>query len=358
MQTFPPLPGEEIAAVMAGLGVSGPYGVEQVAYEPGSPATAALARVRGNGWSVFVKQIQSVRHWPRLHLVPEAFRANFAEQFPWRQELAIWDERFAGRLPKNMRVPVLYRLTDLGDDRLLIWMEDVDAIGDAEWTLDHFARAATALGALTARRMDAETLAATGVPTGYGLREYTGSRVRRLAIPQLDNDAAWAHPHLADGASVRSALRKLSGRCEAVLQRLDELPQAVPHGDASPQNLLVPRSAPDEFVAIDLSFQSPQAVGFDLGQLLIGLVHAGHLDTARLPEIHERILVSFIEGLAAEGFVADPDRVHYGYVGSLLLRAGFTAIPYEVLGAPGTAELFRQRLRLTEFIAELALEII
>jgi hypothetical protein len=357
METYPELPREELAAVMGDLGVTGPHTVEAVPYDSGSPATGALARVRGDGWSVFVTEIQAVRHWPRLHQVPEPFRADFAEQFPWRQELAIWDEPFAGRLPKNLRVPRLYRLTDLGDDRLLIWMENVDAIGDAEWTDDHFARAAFALGGLTARRMDAETLDATGTVKGWGLRMYVEGRVYHDAIPRLHDDALWQHPHLAGGDSVRSTLRKLTGLCEGILQRLDDLPQALPHGDASPQNLLVPRSAPGEFVAIDVSFQHPLAVGFDLGQLLIGLVHAGHLDPDRLPEIHARILPAFIEGLAAAGAAIDPDEVHYGYVGSLLLRAGFTAIPYELLDAPGPADLFRQRLRLAEFIAGLGVEI-
>ena len=64
---------------------------------------------------------------------------------------------------------------------------------------------------------------------------------------------------------------------------MDTLPQALPHGDASPQNLLVPADDPDTFVAIDVSFQNPQAVGFDLGQLLVGLTHAGLLPAAALP---------------------------------------------------------------------------
>ena len=58
------------------------------------------------------------------------------------------------------------------------------------------------------------------------------------------------------------------------------LPQAMPHGDASPQNLLVPASAPDRFVAIDVGMRTPHAIGFDLGQLLVGLVHAGVVPAA------------------------------------------------------------------------------
>ena len=55
-----------------------------------------------------------------------------------------------------------------------------------------------------------------------------------------------------------------------MLDALEALPQCYQHGDASPQNLLVPKGKPDEFVVIDWGFDCPQAVGFDLGQLLIG----------------------------------------------------------------------------------------
>lgn len=353
------LPPDDLAAVRAELGVRGPSTVEAVAYDSGSPATGALARVRGDGWSVFVKQIQAVRHWPRLHMLPEPFRTDFAAQFPWRGELVLWDDSFAGRLPKAMRVPKLYRLTDLGDDRLLIWMEDVEAIADAEWTPDHFTRAAAALGGLAARRGDPEILATSDLPPGYGLRMYYEGRVRHDALPRLADDATWQHPLLQEAPrAMRARLTKLAEHGSALLDRLNQLPQALPHGDASPQNLLVPRSSPEEFVVIDPSFQHPLAVGFDLGQLLIGLVHAGHLDAARLPAIHETLVPAFLEGAAAEGAEFSADDVHYGYVAALVVRAGFTSIPFELLDAGGTEELFRQRIALTEFLADLGTELI
>jgi hypothetical protein len=353
------LPLDDLHEVMADLGVEGPSIVEPVAYDSGSPATGALARVKGDGWSVFVKQIQAVRHWPRLFLVPQPLRDDFAAGFPWRAELAIWDEPFAGRLPEHLRVPKLYRLTDLGDDRLLIWMENVDALSDADWTLDHFTRAATVLGGLAARRMDSATLAATGTANGSGLRMYVDGRVYHYALPKLQDDEVWRHPRLAEApAGLRARLAALAEHCDTILDRLDRLPQAVPHGDASPQNLLVPRSAPDDFVAIDVSFQHPLAIGFDLGQLLVGLAHAGHVDPARLPEIHERLVPAYVAGMAEAGYDADPADVHYGYVASLLVRTGFTSIPYELLTAPDTGALFRRRLELTEFLADIGTEII
>lgn len=48
---------------------------------------------------------------------------------------------------------------------------------------------------------------------------------------------------------LRADLRALGARVPELLDSMDTLPQALPHGDASPQNLLVPADAPDTFSA-------------------------------------------------------------------------------------------------------------
>jgi hypothetical protein len=100
------------------------------------------------------------------------------------------------------------------------------------------------------------------------------------------------------------------------LDTLDEMPQALPHGDASPQNLLIPRGARDQLVAIDIAFQCPLAIGFDLGQLLIGLVHAGQMPAARLPEVDDVLVPSFVEGMKEHGCDVPRDQVEYSYLGT------------------------------------------
>ncbi|NUR52066.1 MAG: aminoglycoside phosphotransferase [Hamadaea sp.] len=335
---------------------------ERIAYESGSPATGGLLRVHGTTtdgrtFRVFVKLVQHARHWPRLHLLPAYLRDSFAAQFPWRQELAAWDTDFAGRLPAGLRVPVLYRVADVGDDRLMLYMEDIDACADSTWDLPRFERAATLLGGLAALRGTAEAIAANPYAPGWGLRGYIAGRVQQGALPLLDDDGLWRHPLLAEAdPDLRSDLRRLARALPAILDRLDALPQAVPHGDASPQNLLIPRDEPDALVAIDISFQGPHAVGFDLGQLLIGLAHAGLLDVGLLADVHDVLVPAFLTGLRAYGGRADADEVTYGYVGSLVARAAFTSLPFELLGAPATPEteaVFRQRLALTRFLADL-----
>lgn len=339
---------------------------EAVPYEPGSPATGALVRVRGvtadgQPWSVFLKLVQHVRHWPYLDRVPEEARRSFAESFPWRAELGAWEPAFARRLPEGLRVPRLYRLIDLGDDRLALWMEDVRAAAGG-WDVARFARAAYLLGGLAALRSDPDVLAGNGYPTGFALRMYTAQRVQAGAIPLLDLDELWAHPVVAGAVDdrLRADQRRLAERLPAVLDRLDALPQALPHGDASPQNLLVPVDAPHTFVAIDVSFQCPQAVGFDLGQLLVGLVHAGAMPARELGEVHAALVPAFAAGFHDHGGRATVDDITRGYVGSLAARAAFTALPFERLdqpATPGLAATFTERALLARFLTDLGLSL-
>jgi hypothetical protein len=342
-------------------------------YEIGTPSTEALLRVIGTAtlpggeiveWSSFVKKLRSARHWELLHLLPEQFHEHFIQNLPWQLELAVHRSDLASLLPDGLRLPKMYRMDEYDDDRATLWMEDVSQSPDA-WSLERFERAANLLGRLSARRQPhlVEPVLPRGTvrEPGIGLRYYVGGRVMTTAIPALADDKTWQHPLLSEAVcntgdhGLRDDLLALAERLPAVLDRLDALPQTYQHGDASPQNLLVPKDKPDEFVVIDWGFDCPQAVGFDLGQLLVGLAHAGELDSDELPTIHTVILNGFLEGLAAEGMEATEEQVLYGYLGSLMARATFTALPLEQLGKVSECgvELFEERVRLTRKLVDL-----
>jgi hypothetical protein len=137
------------------------------------------------------------------------------------------------------------------------------------------------------------------------------------------------------------------------------------HGDASPQNLLVPSGAPDTFVAIDWSLMGPAAVGYDLGQLLIGLAHAGRLDVDRLTTVHDAVLPAYTAGLADEGIRVDPDVVRFGCHAALVVRSAFSALEFSALEfsglpppgppTPDRAATVASRVRLTRHLVDLGL---
>jgi hypothetical protein len=331
--------------------------VEAVAYPFGSPATAALLRVHGadGEWTLFCKVLQHVRHWPLLHLLPPEAQKEFPEQLPWRAELELWSELMAPTFPPGLRPPRLHAIIDLGDDRAAVWMENVEE-SEEPWDLGRFSRAAHAVGRWNARSRSPGLLQSTGLPTGYALRMYAEKAVAHRGLETLASDELWAHPWLAPHADLRTRLLGLAPRIPALLDRLDQLEQTLPHGDASPQNLLVPAAEPETFVAIDISFRSPHALGMDLSQLLVGLTHAGIVPAADLPGVADTILPAYVEGLRAEGWTGDPDEVAWAFAATTLLRSGFDGFRYELLSAPvedeATRAEFDERIAMARFIAD------
>ncbi|MEQ4721185.1 hypothetical protein [Nonomuraea sp. B19D2] len=330
---------------------------ELLHHGPGSLSTASLHRVRGTttdgvSWSFFVKSIHAINHSPWYAKMPEELRADAVANFPWRADADVYLARPS--LPCGLRLPRMYRLDDLGDDRLVMWLEDVP-VAPAAWDLDRYRAAALLLGHLAAARPVAGRSSAPREPLNRSLRHYCAGPVAGLFLPILRDPATWRHPLVARHADplLRTDLLALAGRIDPLLDALDRLPHTLVHGDASPMNLLVPADGSAEFVAVDWGWPHPAAVGFDLGQLLVGRAHTGELDPADLPAVHEAIEAAYA---AAAAGIADPGEISFGYVATLVLRSAWTAIPFELLGQEPTPELhdlFRKRAALARFIADL-----
>jgi hypothetical protein len=147
----------------------------------------------------------------------------------------------------------------------------------------------------------------------------------------------------------------------AILDLLAALPQTHAHGDASPQNLLRPADEPGTFVVIDWGFGDLLPIGFDLGQLLVGLAHAGETDPDDLAAIDAAIMPGYLDGLADEDYDIDARLVRTGYLGGLAVRSALCALPLERLSQPDQTDeqlaLFATRMRLTRVMVNLAGEV-
>jgi hypothetical protein len=330
--------------------------VEPVDYPFGTPTTEGAVRLRRGGETLFVKVVRAFRHWPLFDTLPPDLRELARTSPLWHYEADVYASGVGALLPDGMRLPVVHDVVDLGDDRMAVVMENVEVTG-TPWDTARFARAAYRLGRLGARltRHDALPASASREP-GAMTRLYYTSRLRVAELPALADDRTWAHPLLAPHAGLRPALDRLAPRLPDVLDRLAALPQLLVHGDFSPQNLLVPAGDEDTFVVIDWSLGGLAAAGDDLGQLLIGLAHAGLLGVGELPALHEVLVAAYRDGLAAEGLTVSEADVRYGFDGGLLLRSAFTALPLDRLGEPpsaGLAALTGARAALTAYLCAL-----
>jgi len=348
-----------------------------VTFRPSSYETSTIATERlthcqlefagGHVARIFVKEIRDITHWPMLVMIPEHLRESFASGFPWRLEIDLYADGFGCPLPGGMRLPDVYAIRELEVGRAALWMEDVQSSPYAAWTIDRFARAAHLLGQLAARRRPPGIRpigVGTGTPFGpnFALRMMYGGRIENSFRPAIEGEEMWHHPTVVAALdrtgdrAIIADLRNLVSEGPALLDETDALPMTYAHGDASPQNLLVPVDDPDTFVVIDPGLNSQLPVGHDLGQLLVGLCHAGEMDPSGLDEVHRAILPAYIDGLTAEGMDVDPADVQRGYLSGLLLRSGFTAMPLEQLNAPTSVEaidLWSDRIRLTRAIIDL-----
>jgi len=148
------------------------------------------------------------------------------------------------------------------------------------------------------------------------------------ALPALADDAAWTHPQLVELADphLRADLAELARRLPAIIEHLAGLPQVLSHGDASPQNLLVPADDSDTFVVIDWTMSGLIAVGDDLSQLLVGVAHDGELAVDQQPSLRDVLARQYTAGLAAEGFMLDERHVRDGIWTAASLSAEGVAI--------------------------------
>jgi Phosphotransferase enzyme family len=361
--------------------------VRPIGYDWGSPATAGLWRVdvreaRDAGAraavSFFVKLLRHPRLWPGLSQLPdEESRKSFIDAFPWRFELDMYEAGIAGALPPGLRVPVLHTARHTGTDYIALWSDFVDT-EPGPWQLSDYRHAAYLLGRMAARRRDGAAVNANlpdicrvGLP-GRSLRFYASTRVFRAVRPSLRDGALWRHPVVAAALAragdpeLPAEMSALAERVPAILDMLDGLPQTHAHGDASPQNLLRPRGEPGTLVVIDWGFGDLLPIGFDLGQLLVGLAHAGETDPGELTAIDAAIFPAYLDGLADEDYEVDPRLVRAGYVGGLAARSALCGIPVELLAASAAGrpdggqdlqELFASRLRLTRVMIDLAKEL-
>jgi hypothetical protein len=350
-------------------------------YDWGSPATAGLWRadVREAAdtgplvYSYFVKLLRHIRLWPGLVTIPtDALRAEMVSRYPWQFELDIYESGIGAVLPDGMRTPALHLAKPAGDDHIALWWEFITQ-RPGPWQLDDYRRAAHLLGRLAARRRagaavnDSLPAIARDPSTGSALRYYTQTRVIRGVLPALAEGSLWRHPLLANALhdtsdpGLPAAMLDLAGRLPQILDMLDELPQTHAHGDASPQNLLLPANEPGTVVVIDWGFGTLLPIGFDLGQLLVGLAHTGQTDATDLATIDAVIMPGYLEGLAAEGYDARLGDVRAGYIGGMAARSALVALPFELLSSPLVTEdvqaLIVQRVRLTRVLVDMAAEI-
>jgi hypothetical protein len=288
--------------------------------------------------------------------VPEAFREAALTGLPFEAEPRVYRSDLADRLPPGLAMPRAHAVVDLDVESTALWLEDVPVVS-ARWDRAGLARAAHLLGRLAASPR-VRPLAAVADPHRASTpRTYVEGRIALQVVPALHDPAIWRHPLVAaafDGA-LRRDLVAAADRLPAVVDELEALPQGAAHGDACTRNLLVAADRP-ELVLIDFGLWRPGALGFDLGQLLLGEVQLGERPAAALPDDEAACLEAYLAGLAAEGCSVDIATVRRGHALQMLLFSALPSLPFELLDAeptPASLAISRERSAAARFVLDL-----
>jgi hypothetical protein len=275
---------------------------------------------------------------------------------PWEREPRIYASDLGDRLPAGLSMPRAYAVEPVDELSAAVWLEAVDA-DPVRWDVERFTRAAHLLGRMAASDRVAPLGALGEVPDIA--RSYYFGRFEGQVLPLLRDDELWQHPVVA--ATFDDRLRDdMRAAAEGVLGRLaelDDVPVLTLHGDACTRNLLVRRGHDDEFVLIDFGFWGRGPVGYDLTQLLIGEVQLGERPASELPALEAACLPAYVDGLRAEGVDVDLDLVRRAHALMMLLFAGLSTVPVELLDGPPTDDrvrIARERAGAARFMLDLA----
>jgi hypothetical protein len=321
-----------------------------------APATGSLTRVVVRAHDpepvelrLVAKVVQSAIHG-LPPFVPLEDRQRIAAGIPWRLEPEVYTAGTADLMPPGLRLPRLFAAVEHPDDRITLWLEDVDPVEDP-WSAADLARAATGLGRLTVRR--AEQVLHT-LPPGAFLPYMVENALHQWALPVLRGDDVWAHPAFGQPAvaALRDDLLPLADDVDDLLESLSGVPWTNTHGDPTPMNMLRPRSVPEEFVLIDWGTASRGPVGWDVVPLVFGPAENGTAPADDLPDRLAVAVPAFESGLAVEGMHLAEGAVAAAVRACALLRYPFTSLPLSevTVGRPERDDLAAYARRKAAFV--------
>lgn len=321
------------------------------------------ARPAGSGtaatsFTSVVKVIQSPLLWPGIGQVPPHMRDELVRQYAWRTEALVYSSGLSAALPDGGRLPEIYAIHELGAQRAAIWMEDVPGTA-GPWSDTTFAVAANWLGRLAG----SSAVRQSGPPLDASrdaemLRYFVDGVGTMVYIPAIHGDDLWRVPAVAAAATpeVIAGLRALADRAHGLVEEMAAMDQLPAHGDAGPQNFLLTPGAVRDFTVLDWGMYRGACPGFDLSQLLSGLVNDGVMRGAGLGRLGPACVAAYCEGLASAGTPLPESVVRRGHALSMALFTGLRAVISPRLGEPDSAGLREHmagRMEMAEYLLEL-----
>ena len=287
----------------------------------GNPVSLGLYRFEGVGvdqgewidWSIILKVIQS----PAIRgYVNNMDGDDPAHWDYWKRELLVYQSGWLDTLPEGIAAPRCYEAVELPGNMAGMWLEDVHDSFSGNWPLYRYALTARHLGRLNGTYISRRELPSYPWLSSHRTRQWLST------IPW--RDFPWEHPRARQQFPdvEMNSFRLMLQEHSRFLNKLEQLPFTVSHGDTYPSNFKSRRSNrnQEQTVAMDWALAGIEPVGDDLGQLVYGTYM--NLKGYKLHDISHTLFTSYINGLDDSGCRVDPKWVRFGYAVSAAFRVG------------------------------------
>jgi hypothetical protein len=273
--------------------------VEPLTHNAANEATGGIWRLTRPGGGSRVLKIAT----PRRHVTGSSWRTSDEPTHwnYWQREALAYRAGLPATAYADAGIagPALVEVRDLADGSVALWLEHVDGVPGAAWTVAAFRDFATRLGAAQARWC--------GAPPRYPwlsrrwLRGYARSRPDPGRVD-------WDHPVIAAvwPAPLRAGVARLGRDVGRLLDVVETLPRTLTHLDVWPANLI---ATPAVTVLLDWSFVGEGALGEDIGNLVVDAFADGLVPVTLLPETTAAVTGGYLDGLRAAGNTVDPATV-------------------------------------------------
>ena len=287
----------------------------------GNPVSLGLYRFEGVGvdkgewldWSIILKVIQSPSNLGYANFRDGDDPAHWDY---WKRELLVYQSGWLESLPEGISAPHCFEAIELPGNIAGIWMEDVQDSFSGNWPLYRYALTARHLG-----RLNGTYISRRELPS---YPWFSHNRTRQWLSTIAWRDFPWDHPRARQQfpALEVNSFRQMLQDHNRFLNRLEQLPYTVNHGDTYPANFKSRRSTrnQEQTVAMDWALAGIEPLGDDLGQLVYGTYM--NLKGYKLHDISHTLFTSYINGLEDSGCRVDPKWVRFGYAASAAFRVG------------------------------------
>lgn len=239
----------------------------------------------------------------------------------WKREVLLYQSGLLADLPPTLVAPRCFEVTAHPGDTFCLWLEDMDAAIDGDWSLEQYGEVACHLG-----QFNGMYLCGHPLPRQDWLKVPDLRRQLQLAEQGISQLSHLSHNPLFTDLLVddrAGRIRKLWPKRESLLAALDRLPQTFCHGDASRRNLIRRTTKErEQTIALDWGSAGLGIIGEELVSLFASTLKFVMVDTEHLFEMDDQIFAGYMRGLREAGWDGDERIVRFGFTAQAALSAG------------------------------------